>query len=153
MSGGALDYIHNRLQDTAEQISRYSQSRQDRDQLQAFAGAIQHFAEVLRAIDYDLSDDQSLSAGMYDAMDMYTKVAKGVCIRSPGLPVVKDSLTTAPKPKAECDGRYGYRSLSNCYCHISSPCYECVENPLVCLDCGDDLPDAEIPEAQGGATT
>ena len=95
MSGGALDYIHNRLQDTAEQISRYSQSRQDRDQLQAFAGAIQHFAEVLRAIDYDLSDDQSLSAGMYDAMDMYTKVAKGVYIHSPSPPVVKESLTTA----------------------------------------------------------
>ena len=70
-------------------------------------------------------------------------------------------VVTAPKPKVEgdkcrmpeCDGRYGYRSLSNCYCHISSPCYECVENPLVCLDCGDDLPDAEIPESQGGATT
>lgn len=44
----------------------------------------------------------------------------------------------------DCDGEYGYKRVENCYCHISPPCHNCVENPLVCLDCGDDLPDAPV---------
>jgi len=29
-----------------------------------------------------------------------------------------------------------YAPVRNCSCHISPPCHSCVENPIVCADCG-----------------
>lgn len=38
-------------------------------------------------------------------------------------------------PFAGCDGRMGFQPVENCSCHISPPCNQCVDNPLVCLKC------------------
>lgn len=46
-----------------------------------------------------------------------------------------------------CDGKYGYQPVENCSCHFNPPCSACVENPLVCLDCGDDPSVLLQPEA------
>ncbi len=43
----------------------------------------------------------------------------------------------------DCDGEYGYEKVENCSCHISPPCHQCVENPLVCLGCGDEAFEGE----------
>jgi hypothetical protein len=36
----------------------------------------------------------------------------------------------------ECGGELGYNPVENCSCHINPPCHQCIDNPLVCLDCG-----------------
>lgn len=36
----------------------------------------------------------------------------------------------------ECGGEMGYEPVENCSCHISPPCHRCVNNQLVCLECG-----------------
>ena len=36
----------------------------------------------------------------------------------------------------ECGGEMGFEEVENCECYISSPCYQCLDNPLVCLKCG-----------------
>lgn len=46
-----------------------------------------------------------------------------------------------------CDGIMGYEPVENCSCHISPPCSACVENPLVCLKCGDDQVDIPYIDA------
>lgn len=33
-------------------------------------------------------------------------------------------------------GVLGYEDVDGCTCHISPPCSQCIENPLVCLECG-----------------
>ena len=43
-------------------------------------------------------------------------------------------------PQHECDGKMGYGRVMNCSCHISPPCNACVDNPLVCLECGWEAP-------------
>ena len=35
-----------------------------------------------------------------------------------------------------CDGILVYPKVENCYCHISPPCHNCVENKLECSECG-----------------
>ncbi len=35
-----------------------------------------------------------------------------------------------------CCGRMGYGDVEGCRCHISPPCNACVDNPLICLQCG-----------------
>lgn len=35
-------------------------------------------------------------------------------------------------------GKLGFGEVKDCSCHISPPCGSCVENPLVCLECGED---------------
>jgi hypothetical protein len=35
-----------------------------------------------------------------------------------------------------CSGIYGYAPVKDCSCHISPPCNQCVENPIVCSECG-----------------
>jgi len=37
-----------------------------------------------------------------------------------------------------CGGTFGYEEVENCSCHINPPCSACLENPLVCLNCGYD---------------
>lgn len=37
----------------------------------------------------------------------------------------------------DCTGLYEYRDVENCSCHINPPCGACVENPLVCNQCGE----------------
>lgn len=83
MSGGSLNYIHIRLQDAAESISRLAADRDDRTQLQAFAGAVQRFAELMRAVEYDFSDDSDLTPQDYVDMEMYTKAANRIHIAEP----------------------------------------------------------------------
>ncbi len=39
-------------------------------------------------------------------------------------------------PDLECNGVFGYKDVVDCSCHIAPPCNQCVENPLVCLECG-----------------
>lgn len=39
------------------------------------------------------------------------------------------------------EGIMGYEGVENCSCHISPPCTSCLENPLVCLECGYDPED------------
>lgn len=46
----------------------------------------------------------------------------------------------------ECKGKYGFNRVVDCSCHISPPCSQCVENPLVCLECGNEATDAMIKE-------
>lgn len=41
-----------------------------------------------------------------------------------------------PCPESACAGRMGYHKVADCYCHINPPCSRCVDNPLVCLECG-----------------
>jgi len=36
----------------------------------------------------------------------------------------------------DCGGVFGYKPVKNCSCHIHPPCSACVDNPLVCLNCG-----------------
>lgn len=35
-----------------------------------------------------------------------------------------------------CPGVLGFQPVENCSCHINPPCDACVNNPLVCLECG-----------------
>ena len=35
-----------------------------------------------------------------------------------------------------CDGKMGIAPVENCSCHISAPCGQCVDNPLLCDQCG-----------------
>lgn len=35
-----------------------------------------------------------------------------------------------------CTGRMGFEKVDDCRCHINPPCSRCVDNPLVCLLCG-----------------
>ena len=35
-----------------------------------------------------------------------------------------------------CSGKMGFEEVIGCYCHIAPPCSACVDNPLVCLECG-----------------
>lgn len=35
-----------------------------------------------------------------------------------------------------CEGTLGFEPVQDCQCHISPPCHKCVDNPLVCLECG-----------------
>lgn len=35
-----------------------------------------------------------------------------------------------------CEGVMTLGKVQNCHCHISPPCWACVENPLVCSECG-----------------
>lgn len=37
-----------------------------------------------------------------------------------------------------CFGVMGYHDVENCSCHINPPCSNCVDNPLVCLVCGEE---------------
>jgi hypothetical protein len=37
-----------------------------------------------------------------------------------------------------CLGKMGYEPVRDCSCHISPPCHKCVDNPLVCLECGEE---------------
>lgn len=39
-------------------------------------------------------------------------------------------------PYADCEGKLHYPPVEGCYCHISPPCHNCVEQLLVCPDCG-----------------
>jgi hypothetical protein len=39
-------------------------------------------------------------------------------------------------PGEGCDGEMFYGEVENCSCHISPPCSNCVNNPLVCDTCG-----------------
>ena len=36
----------------------------------------------------------------------------------------------------ECSGTMEYPPVEDCSCHISPPCFNCVENQLVCNKCG-----------------
>lgn len=36
------------------------------------------------------------------------------------------------------DGKLEYGEVENCSCHLCPPCNACVENPLVCNECGAD---------------
>lgn len=37
----------------------------------------------------------------------------------------------------ECgEGDLGYRKVEGCTCFQNAPCSACVDNPLVCLECG-----------------
>ena len=38
--------------------------------------------------------------------------------------------------RSGCRGIMGYREVTDCQCHISPPCSSCVDNPLVCFECG-----------------
>ena len=40
-----------------------------------------------------------------------------------------------------CRGIMGYNPVENCSCHINPPCSHCVENPCVCLECGEEVSD------------
>lgn len=51
---------------------------------------------------------------------------------------------------AECNGTLGFNRVVDCYCHISPPCSPCIENPLVCLECGNEPADAMIKERNKG---
>lgn len=46
-------------------------------------------------------------------------------------------------PDQECCGTMEYGEVENCSCHISPPCHHCVDNPLVCSDCGYTLDELE----------
>lgn len=84
MSGGELNFAYQKVQWAADDINRLATGRPDQDQLHAFAGTVQLFAELLRSIEYDFSQDSALTPEDYRAMDMYTKTAKA--IRIPSLP-------------------------------------------------------------------
>jgi hypothetical protein len=43
-------------------------------------------------------------------------------------------------PIEGCNGIMGFNPVEGCYCHISPPCSCCVDNPLVCMECGEELP-------------
>ncbi len=43
----------------------------------------------------------------------------------------------------DCGGEYGYGPVQGCTCFISPPGYQCGDNPLVCLDCGDEAFEGE----------
>jgi hypothetical protein len=68
MSGSKLDGIHHRLQMTAEEISETALTRPDREQLAAFAGVVQKFAETLRCVAYDFDADAELNDADYEQM-------------------------------------------------------------------------------------
>ena len=35
-----------------------------------------------------------------------------------------------------CTGKMIFHPVENCSCHLFPPCKACVENPLVCSECG-----------------
>lgn len=35
-----------------------------------------------------------------------------------------------------CGGSFVYHDVVNCICHINPPCVACVDNPLICDECG-----------------
>lgn len=44
-----------------------------------------------------------------------------------------------PCPQCEAEGveaKMGYENVENCSCHLNPTCSACVDNPLVCLECG-----------------
>ena len=46
-----------------------------------------------------------------------------------------------------CDGVLGYAAVENCSCHIAPPCYQCVNRPLTCQECGwtdDNEPESRV---------
>ena len=42
-----------------------------------------------------------------------------------------------------CQGILGFNPVDNCSCHINPPCSQCVNNPLVCLECGREADEVE----------
>lgn len=38
----------------------------------------------------------------------------------------------------QCTGTYEFSESQNCTCHISPPCDDCVDVPLVCNECGEE---------------
>jgi len=38
-----------------------------------------------------------------------------------------------------CNGVLEYLEVENCYCHIVAPCNICVNNPLACSECGEEI--------------
>ena len=46
-------------------------------------------------------------------------------------------------PVDDCEGMLKYAKEGNCSCHISPPCANCLDTPLVCLKCGFEIVDDE----------
>jgi hypothetical protein len=62
VSGGSLNYIHSKIEmaadDLRHHLRKYPHDHQDR--LAAFATAMDRFADLTRAVEWDLSSDASL---------------------------------------------------------------------------------------------
>ena len=65
---------------------------------------------------------------------------KGIVSDSIKLPGVKEGEICN---RDGCVGIMGYEPVENCSCHINPPCSQCVDNPLICLKCGEELGDEE----------
>lgn len=80
MSGDYLQGLHHRLQDAAVTIHDLSDPaphldgpHPHADLLKAFAGALNQVAELVRAVDLDLSQDESLCARDLESMATLTR--------------------------------------------------------------------------------
>lgn len=51
-------------------------------------------------------------------------------------PAIEDLEEGSPCTQEGCDGHYDAVAGRNCSCHISPPCYPCVEDGLECDECG-----------------
>lgn len=66
MSGGSLDYIQYKLDDTAGQIISRSHGRKDGALLRAFASHLKKIGEACHAIEWDFSGDSSMEPKDHD---------------------------------------------------------------------------------------
>lgn len=70
---------------------------------------------------------------------------KDVPVTPPSVDVVPSSEVVPSSGREEgdvcnrdgCTGVMGYEVVEGCTCHVSPPCHRCVDNPLVCLECGE----------------
>lgn len=129
------------------------------DELRATEIDVSYMREALRQLEA-LTQPPVLTtkpdtSGYCQCVDRSDRPLIDICLNCQ-LVIYPPVVTTGPKEEGdkcrmlECEGKYGYHPVENCSCHISPPCYKCVENPMVCLDCGDGLPDAD-PKPQGEA--
>ena len=66
MSGGSLDYIQYRIDETAGAIVSRSHGRKDAVLLRAFAKHLTLLGEICHAIEWDFSGDSSLTQKDYE---------------------------------------------------------------------------------------
>ena len=51
---------------------------------------------------------------------------------------VNDTNEGDPCNKEGCEGHFYSPEVEGCTCHISPPCGACVNNALICDDCGEE---------------
>ncbi len=79
MSGGSLNYIHTKIEMAADELRhRLRKNPHDHQvRLARFATTMDRFAELTRAVEWDLSSDASLEAADLFLMDALAGILEG----------------------------------------------------------------------------